>query len=38
LLRPSTGSARERGEALGRVINDPNGGVSINASRVRRAA
>lgn len=32
------GSARELGEALGRVINDPNGGVSINASRVRRAA
>lgn len=31
------GTSRELGEALGRVINDPNGGVSINASRVRAA-
>jgi hypothetical protein len=31
------GSARELGEALGRVINDPSGGVSINPQRVRRA-
>lgn len=31
------GSARELGEALGRVINDPSGGVSINPRRVRRA-
>jgi hypothetical protein len=28
------GTGRELGEALGRVINDPNAGVSINASRV----
>jgi hypothetical protein len=32
------GTSRELGEALGRVINDPNGGVEINASRVRRSA
>lgn len=31
------GSARELGEALGRVVNDPSAGVSINANRVRRA-
>lgn len=32
------GNARELGEALGRVINDPTAGVSINPQRVRRAA
>lgn len=30
------GNARELGEALGRVINDPTAGVSINPQRVRR--
>ena len=32
------GTSRELGEHLGRIINDPNGGVRINSSRVQRAA
>ena len=31
------GTGRDLGEALGRVINDPNAGVSINPRRVHRA-
>lgn len=32
------GTGRELGEALGRTINDPNAGVTINPRRIRRAS